>query len=136
MNFIPRYGLFIILFFSFLSCSQKKDSRALFELAENTGIDFNNKVTDGPLENSFFFRNFYNGGGVATGDLNNDGLPDVFFTSNLGDNKLYINKGDFKFEDITKKAGIVQDSMWSTGVVSSISIMMAGWIFTYATLVI
>ena len=74
----------------------------MFELVENSGVDFNNKVVDGQLENSFFFRNFYNGGGVAVGDLNNDGLADIFFTSNMGDNKLYLNKGNFKFEDITK----------------------------------
>src|SRR5579863_2132761 len=87
-----------------ISCKHKNDSKPLFELAENTGVDFNNKVVDGDMENSFFFRNFYNGGGVAAGDLNNDGLPDLFFTSNLGDNKLYLNKGNFKFEDITKHA--------------------------------
>src|SRR6201985_143377 len=70
----------------------------LFQLMENTGIHFANNVQDGPLDNSFLFRNFYNGGGVAIGDINNDGLADVFMTSNMGNNKLYINKGNFKFE--------------------------------------
>ncbi len=60
---------------------------------DETGIEFKNNVVDGKLENSFLFRNFYNGGGVALGDINNDGLPDVFFTSNMGENKLYLNKG-------------------------------------------
>jgi hypothetical protein len=71
-------------------------------------------VVDGQLENSFYFRNFYNGGGVAIGDINNDSLPDVMFTSNMGENKLYLNKGAFQFEDISTRAGLKQDSMWST----------------------
>ena len=73
---------------------------------DNTGIDFINKVEDSKLENSFLFRNFYNGGGVAIGDINNDGLPDVFFTSNMGENKLYLNKGNFKFEDISAESRV------------------------------
>jgi hypothetical protein len=132
MNSITRYTLvfFLCPIFITSSCKQKKDQQPLFELVENSGIDFNNKVTDGKLENSFLFRNFYNGGGVATGDLNNDGLPDIFFTSNMGDNKIYLNKGDFKFEDITKHSGIVQDSMWSTGVVF-VDINHDGWLDIY-----
>ena len=89
----------------------------MFELVSNTGVDFQNNVEDGKLENSFLFRNFYNGGGVAIGDINNDGLPDLFFTSNTGANKLYLNKGNFKFEDISVKAGILPDDKWYTGVV-------------------
>ena len=97
---------------------------------EHTGIDFNNKVVDGKLENSFLFRNFYNGGGVGLGDINNDGLPDVFFTANMSDSKLYLNKGDFKFEDITVKAGLKQDGLWSTGVVF-VDINHDGWLDIY-----
>jgi enediyne biosynthesis protein E4 len=132
MNTILRNAVFIS-FFSFLlfaSCKQKESKQPLFELVENSGVDFNNKVVDGEMDNSFFFRNFYNGGGVATGDLNNDGLADIFFTSNMGDNKLYLNKGNLKFEDITKKSGIVQDSMWSTGVVF-VDINHDGWLDIY-----
>jgi hypothetical protein len=115
----------------FVSCKRQKDQQAdLFQLVEHSGVDFNNKVIDGKLENSFLFRNFYNGGGVAVGDLNNDGLADIFFTSNMGDNKIYLNKGGFKFEDITKKSGIVQDSMWSTGVVF-VDINHDGWLDIY-----
>jgi enediyne biosynthesis protein E4 len=132
MNNIPRIILsctLISILFS-LSCKQKKDTQPLFELVENSGVNFNNQVVDGKLENSFFFRNFYNGGGVAVGDINNDGLVDIFFTSNMGDNKLYLNKGNFKFEDITKSSGIVQDSMWSTGVVF-VDINHDGWLDIY-----
>ncbi|MDP9040732.1 MAG: FG-GAP-like repeat-containing protein [Bacteroidota bacterium] len=132
MNSIPRQTIFLSFccFFLAFSCKQKKEAKPLFELVENSGVDFNNKVVDGQLDNSFFFRNFYNGGGVATGDLNNDGLPDIFFTSNMGDNKIYLNKGHFKFEDITKHSGIVQDSMWSTGVVF-MDINHDGWLDIY-----
>jgi hypothetical protein len=90
---------------------------ALFQLvpADQTGIDFNNQVTDTKDFNIFSYRNFYNGAGVAVGDVNNDGLPDIFFTSNQQQNKLYINKGNWKFEDITDKAGLQSRQHWHTG---------------------
>src|SRR6201994_1604068 len=97
---------------------------------EHTGINFENKVVDDRLENTVLFRNFYNGGGVAIGDINNDGLADVFFTSNQSSNKLYLNKGNFQFEDITDKAGFRQDSMWSTGVVFA-DVNNDGWLDIY-----
>ncbi|HEX8313868.1 MAG TPA: FG-GAP-like repeat-containing protein [Flavisolibacter sp.] len=102
----------------------------LFQLMKETGIDFNNKVKDAELDNSFYFRNFYNGGGVALGDINNDSLPDVMLTSNQGENKLYLNKGAFKFEDISKQAGLRQDSMWSTGIVM-VDVNADGWLDMY-----
>jgi len=120
---------FATLVLILLSCTQKKDT-PLFELLDNTGINFQNNVTDGKLENSFLFRNFYNGGGVAIGDIDNDGLADVFLTSNMDDNKLYHNKGNFKFDDITAKGGFKQDSMWSTGVVMA-DINNDGWLDIY-----
>src|SRR6266496_3786439 len=89
-----------------LSACRHSQDKTLFELVPNSGINFENNVEDGKVENSFLFRNFYNGGGVATGDINNDGLADVFLTSNAGANKLYLNKGNFKFDDITEKAGL------------------------------
>ena len=125
-----KYALRIFpLFFFFLSCKSSND-KPLFQLVDNTGIDFNNKVVDGQLENSFYFRNYYNGGGVAIGDINNDGLPDVMMTSNMENNKLYLNKGDFKFEDISDRAGLKQDSMWSTGVMM-VDINNDGWLDIY-----
>src|SRR5687767_12695493 len=87
---------FLLIGCLFLSCKNNKETQStLFELVENTGISFNNPVIDQEYDNSFLFRNFYNGGGVAIGDINNDGLADVLLTSNMEENKLYLNKGRF-----------------------------------------
>lgn len=118
---------FAVLFLAGCSAKQKQP---LFELMEKTGIDFTNQVEDGKKENSFLFRNFYNGGGVAIGDINNDGLADVFLTSNTAANKLYLNKGNFQFEDISVKAGIIADDIWNTGVVMA-DINADGWLDIY-----
>src|ERR1043165_4590005 len=95
--FCVAFVLVVVVF----SCKNKPKATPQFQLVENSGIDFENTVEDDSLENSFLFRNFYNGGGVAIGDLNNDGLADVFLTSNAGANKLFLNKGNFHFEDIS-----------------------------------
>ncbi len=124
-----KYTIFFLILICILSCSTKK-TELLFELMKDTGVDFNNKVRDGQMENSFYYRNFYNGGGVAIGDINNDSLPDVLFTSNMGENQLYLNKGTFKFENISANAGMKQDSMWSTGVVM-VDINADGWLDLY-----
>jgi hypothetical protein len=114
------------------ACTSQKKQDTLFELVNNTGIDFNNKVVDNDTINILNYRNFYNGGGVAVGDLNNDGLPDVFFTANQGSNKLYLNKGNFKFEDISAKAGFVDKKQFSTGVVL-VDINNDGWLDIYVS---
>lgn len=84
--------------------------------SDQSGIKFINTVTNSKDFNILTYRNFYNGGGVAIGDINNDGLSDVFFTANMGSNKLYLNKGGLKFDDISVKAGIESKDDWSTGV--------------------
>ncbi|PZX93528.1 CRTAC1 family protein [Flavobacterium aquariorum] len=116
-NRVVLFSLFIIIF---SNCSKENSANenSLFTKLESseTGINFVNEVKNGKNMNIFKYRNFYNGGGVAIGDINNDGLSDVFFTSNLGENKLYLNKGSFKFQDISKSSGIVISKSWSTGV--------------------
>jgi hypothetical protein len=105
------------------SCTDKKSENSeapaqLFHLldARETKVDFVNEVTDGETFNILTYRNFYNGGGVAIGDINNDSLPDIYFTANQKKNKLYLNKGNFVFEDITDKASVGGNMQWSTGV--------------------
>ncbi|MBL7750488.1 MAG: VCBS repeat-containing protein, partial [Chitinophagaceae bacterium] len=93
----------------------------------NTGIEFNNRVTDTDSLNIVNYRNFYNGGGVATGDINNDGLVDIFFTANQGPNKLFLNKGKWAFEDISERAGFGPKLQYSTGVVMA-DINADGWL--------
>ncbi|MFV5684181.1 VCBS repeat-containing protein [Flavobacterium sp. GB2R13] len=119
-------GFFLSIIF--ISCS-KGNSNSLFTKldASETGISFKNEVKNGKNMNIFKYRNFYNGGGVAIGDINNDGLADVFFTSNQGTNKLYLNKGNFKFEDISTKSGIEGKKAWSTGVVM-VDVNGDGWL--------
>ena len=89
-----------------------------FELlsAEKTGIDFNNAITETETLNHIYYNQIYSGAGVAIGDINNDGLPDVFFCGNKVNDKLYLNKGDFKFEDISKNSKITRSPGWSWGV--------------------
>jgi len=113
-----------------VSCRQKTAEKTLFTLMDSTGIQFVNTVHDTKELNILNYRNFYNGGGVAIGDINNDGLADVFFTANQGSNKLYLNKGNFKFEDISNKAGFVGKKQWSTGVVM-VDINHDGWLDFY-----
>jgi hypothetical protein len=102
------------------ACNSKKGSTEppVFEVLDNskTGLDFNNHLTPTQEFNMFKYMYFYNGGGVGAGDFNNDGLTDLFFTANQGDNKLYLNEGGLHFKDITAAANIPQDSAWSTGV--------------------
>lgn len=113
-----------------LSCKKQSGTPALFQLMDHTGIDFSNNIHNNKDFNIFSYRNYYNGGGVAIGDINNDGLPDVFLTANMGSNKLYLNKGDFQFEDITEKAGFVNKGKWGTGVVMA-DINSDGWLDIY-----
>ncbi len=115
---VYRFVLMFFFMLLFSNCSKENQDSLFTKLdASKTGINFVNDVKNGENMNIFKYRNFYNGGGVAIGDINNDGLSDIYFTSNLGANKLYLNKGNFKFEDISKKAGVEGTKTWSTGVV-------------------
>ena len=122
-------SLFIILIL-FAACRNIKTIPTQFTLQEKTGIDFSNTIQNTTDFNIFSYRNFYNGGGVAIGDINNDGLADIFFTANMGSNKLYLNKGNWEFADISAKAGFVEKRDWSTGVVL-VDINYDGWLDIY-----
>ena len=107
---------FLFLFPLFYGCKNKIAPLFSKIPAQETGIYFENKITDSDTLSILDYLYYYNGGGVAIGDFNNDGLPDIYFTSNQGSNKLYLNKGNFKFEDITAKAGVEGKGNWKTGV--------------------
>lgn len=109
--------LFVCCFMIVCLFSCKNKNERLFEKIPSsvTGISFVNNLTETENANILDYLYFYNGGGVAVGDINNDGLVDIFVSSNQGDNKLYLNRGNFKFEDITEAAGILQLSDWNTG---------------------
>ena len=89
----------------------------LFELLSPTatGVTFANTLPENPDFNIINFLYYYNGAGVAVGDVNNDGLPDLYFTSNLQPNRLYLNKGNYHFEDVTDRAGVGGSGGWTTG---------------------
>ena len=112
------YLLAIFVIFGLISCTTNKDQdSSLFQYldASTTGITFENTLTPTEEFNMYIFRNFYNGGGVAVGDVTGNGFPDIFLTGNMTSNKLYANQGDFVFEDITDSAGLNTDGYWSTG---------------------
>ena len=104
----------------------------LFELMaqDYTGITFANTLTPAETLNTYVFRNFYNGGGVAIGDLTNDGLADIFLTGNQVSNRLYVNLGNWRFEDRTQPAGLESSGAWTTGV-SLVDINADGWLDLY-----
>lgn len=111
--------LFIVLVI-LAGCQHRQESnRKLFIRisSEVSGVDFVNTIETTEDLNIFKYRNFFNGGGVAIGDINNDGLDDIYLTANMRSNKLYLNKGNFVFEDITIPAGVGGRNTWSTGVV-------------------
>ncbi|HLO53209.1 MAG TPA: VCBS repeat-containing protein [Saprospiraceae bacterium] len=120
--FSPKNLCIIFILIFIISCKQndnnKSQENANFVLLKpsETNIDFINGVKDQKDFNVLNYRNYYNGGGVAIGDFNNDGLKDIYFTSNLEANKLYLNKGNMQFEDITATAGVAGKGVWSTGV--------------------
>ncbi|MEW7281242.1 VCBS repeat-containing protein [Aquimarina sp. 2201CG1-2-11] len=131
----------IVLILAFCSCSKQQKEETvtvappkstLFQeiSASQSHVEFQNKVEETLYFNFLNYSYIYNGGGVAIGDINNDGLEDVYFSSNQGSNALYLNKGNFVFEDITSKSGVADELGWSTGV-SIVDINVDGWMDIY-----
>ncbi|MDG2397343.1 MAG: VCBS repeat-containing protein [Flavobacteriaceae bacterium] len=110
---MKNYRFFFFLIVLFISCN--RETPTLFELREDSGIEFENNLNYTNDFNPYTYRNFYNGAGVSVGDINNDGLVDLYITGNMVPNKLYLNKGNFKFQDITDFAGVACENVWSTG---------------------
>ncbi|MCL6267733.1 VCBS repeat-containing protein [Flagellimonas myxillae] len=138
-----KYKLHIILAVCLLgtACRQEEGTRikqetgtpsSLFEQVslEHSGVGFKNTIPESAAMNSMVYEYFYNGGGVAIGDVDNDGLPDMYFTANLVDNKLYKNKGNLQFEDITESAKVKGSFGWTTGV-SMADVNADGWLDIY-----
>ena len=123
------FGLLVVLAISCTVDKKSKDYIFYPVSSENSGIDFSNNL---PLNDSLNILNFiyyFNGGGVAVGDVNNDGLDDLFFTGNQVSNRLYVNLGNLKFKDVTKEAGLLSKG-WSTGV-TMVDINADGWLDIY-----
>ena len=111
----PALVLVVVVMLLISSCSNRQ---TLFKKlgASHTGIEFNNKIIENDSINPIDLTNIYNGGGIGVGDFNNDGLQDLYFTGNLVPNKLYLNKGDLQFKDVTKEAAAEGEGKWSRGV--------------------
>jgi len=128
-NHLPKVVLLGLILLLLWSCDNKSKR---FELMKPnaTGVVFSNELSYTEAFNPYTYRNFYNGAGVALGDINNDGLIDIYFTGNLVDNALYLNRGDFKFEDITETAGVACENIWSSGA-TFVDINQDGWLDLY-----
>lgn len=118
---IFRFLILSVFTYLFSSCGKgnaEKEGTVLFRAlkSDHTGLEFSNKLTASPEFNMLKYMYFYNGAGVGAGDFNNDGLIDLFFAANQVGNKIYLNKGGLKFEDITTRTMIPEDRGWSTGV--------------------
>jgi len=126
-HFVP-----VLILILFSACNGPIKEGQLFNLmdSERTGITFVNKIEETEKLNYFTYPYLYMGGGTAVGDFNNDGLEDIFLTGNQVSNKLYINKGDLAFDDITESAGVTGDGRWYTGV-SLVDINSDGWLDIY-----
>ena len=114
---IKKLSILVSIIWLIQSCKQEGGSLFKNPDPKETGIDFVNRIDESDELNILDYLYFYNGGGVAIGDLNNDGLPEIFFSGNQVKNKLYLNQGDLKFEDVSESAGILGNSSWNSGAV-------------------
>lgn len=124
------WRIILLIISTFLTSCERKQTLFTALSANETNIDFANILTETDQENILKYEYFYNGGGVAVGDLNNDGLPDLYFTGNQVENKLYLNKGQMQFDDITAQAGAKGRQGWKTGVTMA-DVNGDGWLDIY-----
>ncbi|MGI8583710.1 MAG: FG-GAP repeat domain-containing protein, partial [Chitinophagaceae bacterium] len=119
---------FCLFYFFILFLASCSNNTPLFKKVSSaaSGILFNNTIKETDSINVLDFENIYNGGGVGIGDFNNDGLQDIYFTGNMVSNKLYLNKGQLKFNDVTKIAGVDGKGRWCRGV-AVVDINNDGW---------
>jgi hypothetical protein len=117
-----------------VACGGPPSAPTLFQLLppDSTGVAFVNRLTDDTAFNILNYLYYYDGGGVAVGDVNNDGRVDLYFTSNTGSNRLYLNKGNYRFEDVTARAGVADSIGWKTGVTMA-DINGDGWVDIYVS---
>src|SRR3954465_13476121 len=108
--------VFIVSAILLASCKNEPDTLFQLKSAEETGIDFSNTIHETDSFNILTYEYIYNGGGVAVSDFNNDGLQDLFFTGNEAENKLYLNKGNLQFKDVTDEAHVNVKGKWNSGV--------------------
>ncbi len=110
LNFVKRNLMLLLTLVIISRCSQEKKTLFLLVPLEKSGLDFQNTIEETDSLNILTVDYMYHGGGVAIGDFNNDGLKDIFFTGNIVSNKLFLNLGNLKFQDITLKSGIAEPS--------------------------
>ena len=125
-------GFYVICFFAFLFSCGENNNQTLFKRKPKnaTGIKFRNTLKETETLNVLNYGYFYNGGGVAIGDINNDGLPDIYFTGNMVNSHLYLNKGHLKFQEIAGPANVRAGGLWNTGVTMA-DVNGDGWLDIY-----
>ena len=113
---IQRLSIIILAILIISGCSNRSNKRFDILSSKKTGIEFNNAIVSNDIFHILNYEYFYNGGGVGIADFNNYNLLDIFFSGNVVDNKLYLNKGDMKFQDVSDMAGISSPGKWNTGI--------------------
>ncbi len=124
--------LLIISLITFIGCQNKPATLFQFVPPDKSNVTFSNRITESDTLNILNEEYIYNGGGVGVGDFNNDGLPDLYFTGNMVDNALYLNRGEMRFADVTTEAKVAGNGQWCSGV-ALIDINQDGWLDIYVS---